>query len=139
MRERNKAIGEVECPIKNCAIVAQVFRFRESGVSKRSIVNRRYAGKLYGICSKHGRFAGDSGDAEMQAYILEHAKIWAPSAPAAPAEQPGHVPAAVEKQTAAKPSAKSKPQAARSSAPQAKPPAEPEQSKRKPVWGFFDE
>lgn len=90
--KRNEAIGTVECPAKGCSEACDVFRFRERGESEKSIANRRFAGKLYARCSKHGTFGGGAGDADMQEYILCHARMHAPGA-SSPAKEPPKEPA----------------------------------------------
>ena len=117
---RNEAIGTVECPHKGCSEPCAVFRFRERGASERSVANRRFAGRLYGRCPKHGRFGGDPGEQETQEYILTHAKMHAPGAGArepAPAQSPAVSPA---KASAAAPARKSTPPASSSAKPAAK-------------------
>jgi len=84
---KNAAIGKVECPVKQCAEACEVFRYRERGDSDKSVANRRFAGKLYGRCPKHGRFGGDAGDDAMQDYILRNAQMSAP----VPTSSPGRV------------------------------------------------
>lgn len=88
-RAPNQAIGEVECPHKNCTETCRVFKFRQASESGRT----RYAGKLYGECPKHGRFGTDATPA-MQEYILEHAKIANPADRPQPAAAPAPKPAA---------------------------------------------
>lgn len=77
---KNEPIGTVECPVKGCTEECSVFRFRERGADERSIANRRFAGKLYGRCQRHGRFGGDAGDDSMQEYIETNAKKLTPAA-----------------------------------------------------------
>lgn len=78
MSKRNESIGHVECPHKGCTEQCQVFRFRERGETEKSIANRRFAGRLYGRCPKHGRFGGDPGEQETQEYILANAQMHGP-------------------------------------------------------------
>lgn len=80
MPKRNESIGTVECSHKGCTEQCSVFRFRERGETEKSIANRRFAGRLYGRCPKHGRFGGDPGEQEVQEYILANAKMHAPGA-----------------------------------------------------------
>lgn len=75
---KNLAIGKVECPVKLCTEQCEVFRYRERGEDSRSIANRRFAGKLYCRCPKHGQFGGATGDADMQDYILKNAQMDSP-------------------------------------------------------------
>lgn len=94
MPKRNESIGSVECPMKSCNESCDVYRYRERGESEKSVANRRFAGRLYGRCSKHGRFGGDPGEQEMQEYILANAKMKAPGAgdrQPAPAKSPALV------------------------------------------------
>jgi hypothetical protein len=91
--KRNESIGAVECPAKGCSEACAVFRFRERGETAQSIANRRFAGKLYARCPKHGTFGGGAGDADMQEYILCHAKMHAPGAAPAPKKIPTPAPA----------------------------------------------
>jgi hypothetical protein len=90
--KRNEAIGAVECPTKGCSERCDVFRFRERGESEKSIANRRFAGKLYGRCPKHGQFGGGAGDTEMQEYILCNVSMHAPGDRPSPAKTPAETP-----------------------------------------------
>lgn len=111
---RNEAIGTVECPHKGCTESCPVFRFRERGETEKSVANRRFAGRLYGRCPKHGRFGGDPGERETQEYILNNAKMHSPGdagdrqpAPAkSPAKTPVSKPAAPAKAPASSPATK---------------------------------
>lgn len=78
MAEKNQPIGSVTCPIKDCNEKCDVFRYRERGAEPRSIANRRFAGKLYVRCARHGRIGGDPSDDATQDYILNNAKFSAP-------------------------------------------------------------
>jgi hypothetical protein len=94
---KNEAIGTVECPVKGCTEQCSVFRFRERGDSEKSVANRRFAGKLYGRCTRHGRFGGDAGDDAMQEYIETNSKKITPAAGdgrPSPAKTPASAPAA---------------------------------------------
>lgn len=134
MSKRNEAIGEVECPHKGCSVVCKVYRFRERGDSPVSVANRRFAGKLYGDCGKHGRFGGAGSDQATQDYILENAKIWgaknagegreaAPASASETPEKPASAPA-------------SKPPAKAPASSQQSTPATPANQQLK-GWGFF--
>jgi hypothetical protein len=79
MSKRNEPIGTVPCPMTGCTESCNVFRFRERGDSAKSIANRRFAGKLYGRCPKHGQFGGGAGDIDMQEYILCQMKAHGPA------------------------------------------------------------
>jgi hypothetical protein len=70
-KARNPQIGECPCPARGCELRAQVFRFQGTGDEKR----RRFAGKLYGDCSDHGKFGAD-GKPAMQEYLLENSDLW---------------------------------------------------------------
>jgi len=69
-RKKNQSIGTCPCPVRDCARVVPVYRYRERGESPVSVANRRFAGKLYLTCPDHGRMGEGAG---MQEYILEHA------------------------------------------------------------------
>jgi len=75
MKARNEPIGDVVCPTKGCDQVAKVFRFRPRGTPDRKTV---FSGKLYCECPAHGRIGAD-GNATINEYLLEHAKIWQPT------------------------------------------------------------
>lgn len=62
---KNDSIGTCPCPFKGCELVTSVFKFR--GRSDNP-ARHRYAGRLYCVCSKHGRI-------ESQEWILENARI----------------------------------------------------------------
>lgn len=96
MPPRNESIGTVECPHKACTEQCQVYRYRERGDSEKSVANRRFAGKLYGRCPRHGKFGGDPGEQDTQEYILNNATMHAPGAgdrQSSPAKSPAVAPA----------------------------------------------
>jgi hypothetical protein len=64
VKEKNAPVGTSECPIKNCAEVVPVFKYRDaSGDTKK----RRFAGRLYCVCPVHSRV-------ENQEFLLENIK-----------------------------------------------------------------
>jgi len=71
-RPKNKQIGTCPCPVRDCARVVPVYRYRERGESPVSVANRRFAGKLYVACQDHGRM-GDG--AALQEFILDNSII----------------------------------------------------------------
>ena len=95
IREKSPAVGESECPLKNCKDTATVHRYRETATDPKL---RRFAGKLYCICPTHGRV-------ENQEFLLERMKWYdgkkdasdasppAPKAPAPPVKAPPVPPA----------------------------------------------
>lgn len=70
-KERNKPIGECECPQKGCDLTAQVFKYRAAGKNPNAWA-RRWAGKFYSCCGA-GHKCTDSE------YLAENAKIWGPN------------------------------------------------------------
>lgn len=139
MSKRNEAIGTVECPAKACSERCDVFRFRERGESEKSVANRRFAGKLYARCPKHGQFGGGAGDSEMQEYILCNASMNAPAAGAGDRQpSPASAPA---KKTPATPAKSPAPpvvrQASSSPASAKESPERTSESPAKEGWGFF--
>ena len=64
-KAENLAVGSSPCPIKDCAEAVDVFKYRTAaGVDEK---RRRFAGRLYCVCPKHGRV-------ENQEFLLEHVK-----------------------------------------------------------------
>lgn len=115
-REPNTPIGTCPCPTKGCELTAKVYRYRQ----RNDMPGRaRHAGKLYVVCTDHGRL-------DPQEFILEHATIdrTGESAPAPVAEPaPTQKPAAERKPAAPKPA-----------------PAQParERETEKGGFGFYD-
>lgn len=89
-KEKNIQIGEVTCPYKGCTQTAAVFRFRERSDDPK---NRRFGGKLYARCPRHGLIHDNDG-------LLDGANIWGPSDKPAAAPAPAPTPAAVPPQKA---------------------------------------
>lgn len=65
-KEKNTAIGEMECPFRGCTCRASVHRYRERSADDKK---RRFAGRVYAICERKHR-------CEDQDFILENATIW---------------------------------------------------------------
>lgn len=131
MSKRNESIGTVECPAKGCTESCAVFRFRERGETPTSVANRRFAGKLYARCPRHGQFGGSAGDDAMQEYIETHAKkLTAGGSPQASTPAPAPKAAAPARRSPAPPA---RAPVAVSPAPPAQPPA-----KKRSGFGFFE-
>jgi hypothetical protein len=80
-KQRNTAIGEVECSHKGCEHKASIFKFRAQTRNPADWA-RRYAGKLYSRCE-----AGH--ECKDQDYLLSKGKLWGPGeAKAAEAADP---------------------------------------------------
>lgn len=143
MTKRNEAIGTVECPTKSCSERCDVFRFRERGESEKSVANRRFAGKLYGRCPKHGQFGGGAGDSDMQEYILCHASMHAPTNVAGD-RQPSPATTPAKKMPATPAKAPASPVVRQASSSPASARESPERSSESPAkekpdgWGFFE-
>jgi len=91
MKSKNEAIGEVECPHKDCTATAKVYRFRPRAAGRKTV----FTGKHYCECPNHGRIGAD-GNATINEYILENATIWTPG----PGTEPDPPAAASEKNPA---------------------------------------
>lgn len=72
---KNPSIGTVPCPITKCEATATVHKFAHRA---QKDLGRRFAGKLYAICPKHGRLGMDARP-EMQEYILGNATLREPA------------------------------------------------------------
>lgn len=139
MSKRNEPIGEVECIAKGCELTVPVFKFQ----AREHEQMRRFAGKVYARCPKHGRFGGDPADVDTQEYILSKGRIWgdrksAGTQPAEPANPSPAVPAKSAEKLPAKPAAASSKAPAR---PATKKPAAPAKEPAAPApsgWGYFE-
>ena len=78
-KQKNTAIGEVECAQKGCELKASIFKFREGGKNPNTWA-RRWAGKLYSTC-KAGHTCRD------QEYLLK-GELWGPGAKAVEVADP---------------------------------------------------
>jgi hypothetical protein len=58
-RAKNSPIGDVECPVKGCVRICQVYRFRPRTEGRTSV----FSGKFYAECPDHGRIASDGNQA----------------------------------------------------------------------------
>lgn len=83
-KPHNEPAGESECPIKGCSERVPVFTYRASSASDEK--RRRFAGRLYCVCGKHGRV-------ENQEFLLEHITWVKGKAPAADATSANRSPA----------------------------------------------
>lgn len=70
-----------------------MYRYRERGTDELSVVNRRFAGKLYVICPAHGHLGGSATDHATQEFILSKAKIDGGGEKKSPAKPPKKEPA----------------------------------------------
>src|SRR4051812_19369084 len=82
MKEKNQPVGTSPCPIKGCELITKVFKYRSRSDDP---AKRRFAGRLYCECEKHGRV-------ENQEFLLESMK-WdeekkRPVEPSAPVRAP---------------------------------------------------
>lgn len=125
-KERNKAIGEVECAHKGCDRRASIFKFRPAGKNPNAWA-RRHAGKLYSRCE-------DGHECRDQEYLLK-GKLWGPSEAKAGGEGE---PVKVEQQS--EPPAQQTPPVQQSSVPPRQQPKSKSGSastQRKSGFGFF--
>lgn len=62
-RQKNKPVGDVPCPFRNCNEVHPVYQFAARNASRD---RQRFAGRFYGYCTANG------GKFEAQEHILEN-------------------------------------------------------------------
>lgn len=67
MRKEKVSVGKCQCPIRDCVEQVPVYKYEGSDDPKK----RRFAGRMYAICSVHGRV-------ENQEFILCNAKLKGP-------------------------------------------------------------
>jgi hypothetical protein len=58
-RAKNSPIGQVECPVKSCVRICQVYKFRPRTEGRTSV----FSGKFYAECPDHGRIGSDGNPA----------------------------------------------------------------------------
>lgn len=71
-KPRNPQKGTCPCPVKGCTHEVPVYTFTARSDDE---TRRRFAGRLYGDCPRHGRFGAD-GKEGMTEYFLENATLW---------------------------------------------------------------
>lgn len=74
-------IGEAPCPVRGCALVIPVFKFRAKNADPKF---QRFGGKWYCRCPEHGTFGFD-GARGIQEHIASKGRIWGDQQPGAPA------------------------------------------------------